>query len=1473
MSRLKKIFVSGLMVLVSACAFLAPSMFNISQAFTAYAGESYGNTVPGENTNDSTTDVASGDIITVKNIPTSATKNDTTTIYSLLAEEVKDGDDVVGYRSSSASSSNVNYNSYTVSTSSETGVSSSDVIYVEICDPYGNQLTDWDETTGYTKILSSQVSMNYDNGQGTLSLTPTQNGTYTVQYYAYNTNAIWTNTNTYNIVVTSNSYGIEMQTNDSIVMPTTVRTNENDGDQTWSKTNVEVALPLLYDENGDLITSDIVLGGQQGNVDDGYYYYVINYQNVTSTTLNGATGLSLTDGTINSYSNYKTYTIKKVAGQIADLSTEHYVLYVDVKNSSGTVTNHSTTTAGTLSLSSATSISAETYDVYADYAYSFDALAGKNIVTYKLYKTTGDVASQSPDSYLTYTVTGSTSYDSENIELAATASSTIKATSASYKQKIYLPSVSATNSNANSNSINAFYYYTVQVVTSDDTYSATEVEMGRDENGFYFVPNAASGSKYEIAYNVVDFYGNIGEDNDNYNYTITITDRTSPSVSYVEAYSYYDSTTSAIVTDTTVDTSDYSYIVASNYTVDYSVTKPTDPGDEPVLDDYGSVEAYNTALATYNSAVTALNDYYARLTKVYIPAVYATDESGFNTEKRTLTSDNFLDEDGDSTTATISINDNNGGTSATISNITTSLSDILYFIDSNNNVISYDTFTKTTENDGYGLESGTNLRTVKESYEAVLYLDPTIFGAGDYTLSLTVVDGNYNSNSSTRTFAFTIVDSEDGLDKSAPTVEFGTSTISRVNADETLSVPVPTITDEGNDRYIVKYYALVEDGSSNTFFPLSLDDDEENIVVNMGSASDTTSIYYNVANSESKSFKVVAFVFDGYVSGVDTIISSIENNTFDMETLDEDDNLIGYGAYKISVKYITDSVAPEFDDLSALSLSTVPEQYATSTIAGVTFYDDTPNAKISVSVVDTKGTSYSYSLVSNTTVTKLATAVGSYTYSYDFGGITFTPTNADADNYYTITYTLRDNGNNVVSYSFVLVHASDKEGPTLQGIPGSTVTIELGQVCSLAEITAVDNYSTSITYNVTCKNADGEIKDYYNNIENVFEPEETGTYQITLTAEDENGNESTARTFTIIVEDTLAPTITLDSYEPVSLVTEDEVQASIDTNDGVYPTLTLPLATFADTEPDNYVVENSIGIATSTITITAPEEDSDGVSEYVYDVNGNLTSGDTNVLTFTKNALDYSFIPTARGEYTITYACTDNSGNEATEKTITINVGDTTAPEIVLTSIFKSKLDAGFVIGTNDTLNINVRARIYDEDDYSTEDLYVKDNTDGGGFDYLTESDSDPTYHYVKVSVVITNSSDTELDPTSTTDDVYTFDFDTAGTYTLTFTVSDAVGNEETWTRTIVVSAASSSGVDATTIIGTVLIIISVAILVGVLIYFFKGTKILPKKKMLKKDSKKDGKKDDKDDSKNVEVATNNSEDDKKELNEEPKKD
>ena len=1435
MTRIKKFLVSGLLVLVSCCTFLGSAITNFAQSIFSF-GSASASSFNGGNTNTGGS-LSQGNILTVKNVPTSVKRDGTEIELPFISSGV-----------SVANTSGGAVTDY--------------VLYVEVTDPYGRALTSYNNQdnssgaingTAIVGDMGGQVRFDNEGSPTTLYLNPSMSGMYSVKYHIKSTSGVWTSSREYSIYVSSDSYDLQLISNDSIVMPSTVRIDGTHENEPWADTTIKVALPLLYDNEGNLIEEDVILGDMVTDATNGNYYYVIKYDNLASKTLSE---VSPVNSSVNTYESYKTYTIRRVLESEIDSLDIKYTLKIDVN------------TLQDGSLTAPNGVLSDTAVVYEKNPFTFEAVAGDNVIDYTLY---GEDETKVLD-YLTYTIVGDASYNSEEIDLKAAPQSTVSESSASFEQKIYLPSVTATNATDSNNTVNAFYYYTVRAVDNSGNYhsDAEYVTMGKDEGGFYFIPHGTPGTRYEIFYNVVDFYGNTVEVADNHAYTIRIRDRKTPEFVYTNSFDVDNTSSSAGLED-------ISYVIPNKIYVDTGA------------DEYPTIT---------------------------IPAIWADDESGIDLVTRTITSSNatFKDNEGKNRTGSIYITDNYGelnvagNTGIVSSNFTlptgysllpskytpeggeekdtTSILsfDALdgssnYYYDEVDRVYKVKTEGAVTDSDRV-LEDD-ELRDLLNSRTAKITLDPAVFGEGTYTLRLQVRDSENNSNTSSRTFTFEIVHSE--FEESTPTVKFGNISVGNVTSEQSVSIPVPTATDTIDTRLRVDYYLVV----GSTYIKVDTDEEGDNIVFNMddkvvtgsdgfatlvpnSSDSEHQTLYTLATTDGGNKLDLVVFAYNDY--------SNYNANIKNYDAESEDYKGITKATYSISVRYVDDKVAPKFEttdvtpDNSIYSLSEIKvndggaiNQYEWVNVDGVTFYDDTNSARIYATVTDTLGNEYAYEDLSGLMKIEQVENVGGegYNYRYTFDGIRFRANNADAGNYYTVTYTLVDDGNNVVSYSFVLIATTDKTPPVISGIDGSERTLELGRTLYLNDFEVTDNNTTDtsdISFELTVKNSDGR---YFSNIcrydgsQIIFYPTETGTYTISIVAVDEGGNKSDERTLTVNVQDSIKPVINMqgDKGSTISIL-ESQLDEDED-GDIIYPSVDLPGFTVEDSWPDKSTKNTNppmdiTFVATGSITVDFPRS-VDGVDSLTFNMNGELTTeGVTNSINFTRNANGtYSFTPQNRGKYTVTYNAVDARGNEADAVVKTVSVGDTENPVISLSAALDKLLEDGFTLGQNNTLTINPKARIQGDEGYNTDDLFVSDNV---GFDTLNDAEdgdgniSDPdaenNYEYVNVTISISGG---DFDREQTEDGYYVYTFNEAGTYTITLTVEDGAGNDGRVSKTFEVKAQPTNAIDTTTILGTVLIVVSAVILAGVVIYFVRGTKMLPKKAKAGKDKKKDKDNDTKD--------------------------
>ena len=349
----------------------------------------------------------------------------------------------------------------------------------------------------------------------------------------------------------------------------------------------------------------------------------------------------------------------------------------------------------------------------------------------------------------------------------------------------------------------------------------------------------------------------------------------------------------------------------------------------------------------------------------------------------------------------------------------------------------------------------------------------------------------------------------------------------------------------------------------------------------------------------------------------------------------------------------------------------------------------------------------------------------------------------------TVTCNASDpKGNSATPTSFNVI-VVDTTVPTITLIGSSEITIEGHSVepdYSDAGSNVNDNVDTSLTADVTGSVDIHTVEDYV----------------LTFKATDTAGNPATPVTRTIHVRDTTAPVISIDGAD-IALHTGDTFNdpgySVTDNMDAVGVSLSgdVPNISKPQLEPGTYhryfdAVDNSgnhaiqrvvkvtvVDISVPIITIIgngliAVEVGSNYVDEGATatdDVDGDLTASTTVVST-----VDTSKV----GSYTVSYNVSDSSGNPAVEMVRTVNVVDTTLPTITLNGDSPVHLKVG--------------------ETYTEPSATAADNYDGD------------------LTALITTEG--------------TVNTATAGTYTITYSVSDSSKNATSTTRDIIVRNLST---------------------------------------------------------------------------------
>ncbi|MBM0818558.1 putative Ig domain-containing protein [Staphylococcus epidermidis] len=296
----------------------------------------------------------------------------------------------------------------------------------------------------------------------------------------------------------------------------------------------------------------------------------------------------------------------------------------------------------------------------------------------------------------------------------------------------------------------------------------------------------------------------------------------------------------------------------------------------------------------------------------------------------------------------------------------------------------------------------------------------------------------------------------------------------------------------------------------------------------------------------------------------------------------------------------------------------------------------------------------------------------------------------------TIKITSIDKGDNVSPA--ITISVIDKTPPAVKAISNKTqkVNTEIEPI----KIEATDNSGQAVTNKVEGLPAGMTFDEATNTISGT--PSEVGSYDITVTTTDENGNSETT-TFTIDVEDTTKPTVESvadqtqevnTEIEPIKIeATDNSGQAVTNKVDGLPDGVTFDEATNTISGTPSEVGSYDITVTTTdesgnvTETIfTIDVEDTtkptvESIAGQTQEVNTEIepikieakdNSGQTvtnkvdglpDGVTFDEATNTISGTPSEVGSYDVTVTTTDESGNSETT-TFTIEVKDTTKPTV-----------------------------------------------------------------------------------------------------------------------------------------------------------------------------------------------------------------
>lgn len=412
---------------------------------------------------------------------------------------------------------------------------------------------------------------------------------------------------------------------------------------------------------------------------------------------------------------------------------------------------------------------------------------------------------------------------------------------------------------------------------------------------------------------------------------------------------------------------------------------------------------------------------------------------------------------------------------------------------------------------------------------------------------------------------------------------------------------------------------------------------------------------------------------------------------------------------------------------------------------------------------------------------------------------------------YVVMYVAEDGARNK-AYKFFNMEIDAqvvKETPKFVSLTTSDVTLEKGDkyllptaTVNLGGLTKRDERE----YVVKVTGPSG----YVLNGNTSFIANKVGTYTVkyelnvdtsSLSEELKQEVENATRTFTITVKDTKAPEI--------NIIGRGEVKDYYELNDSVIIPFATTDAEDIDEEKSTIKVASSKSGTIKDFTFKEMKEEYQKILEKAQTAFDAKESSDTRTYEefveaeMNKNGSFFKLNLTRNEQYTITYTTYDTNTPSANSKTETIvfKVGDTTAPTLEvkeLAEILGSKLPSK----VGDDLVINLR---------TLKEGLIKFTDDKTVFDL--EADEYP----VKLELRLNGS---KVTPKSVDGATYTYEDLEAGDYTLVFTVEDDAKNTTSVEKTFTISAESNEGMTDAQIIGTVLIVLSVVVLAGVIVYF-----------------------------------------------------
>ena len=579
--------------------------------------------------------------------------------------------------------------------------------------------------------------------------------------------------------------------------------------------------------------------------------------------------------------------------------------------------------------------------------------------------------------------------------------------------------------------------------------------------------------------------------------------------------------------------------------------------------------------------------------------------------------------------------------------------------------------------------------------EATNTISGTPSEVGSYTVTVTTMDESGNATETT----FTI----DVEDTTKPTVESVADQTQEVNTEIT---PITIESEDNSDQAVTNKVDGLPDGvtfdeATNTISGTPSEVGSYTVTVTTtdesGNATETT-FTIDVEDTTKPTVKSVS----DQTQEVNTEITPIKIEATDNSgqtvtnkvdglpdgiTFDEATNTISGTPSEVGSYDITVTTTDESSNATETTFTIDVEDTTKPTVEDIA--DQTQEVNTEITPIKIEATDNSGQAVTN----KVDGLPDGVTFDEATNTISGTPSEVGS---YDITVTTTDKNGNSETTTFT-IDVEDTTKPTVESVADQTqeVNTEINPI----KIEATDNSGQAVTNKVEGLPAGITFDEATNTISGT--PSEVGSYTVTVTTTDENGN-ATETTFTIDVEDTTKPTVE-DITDQTQEINTEINPIKIETTDNSGQTVTNKVEGLPDgvtfDEATNTISGTPSEVGSYTVTVTTTDENGNAtettftidvedttkptvedITDQTQEINTEMTpikieatdnsgqavtnkvEGLPDGVTFDEATNTISGTPSEVGKYLITITTIDKDGNTATT-TLTINVIDTTTPE------------------------------------------------------------------------------------------------------------------------------------------------------------------------------------------------------------------